>query len=141
MSARDEAVRLYSRGYRDRAPVDEILPQHRAVHAHLIRWGMWAGGRHRGRSLASVERLYRRESNTPASTAPLSADPQIMEMECAVIRLPAAHLLTVRLLYVNRWAPVSICQRSRMRYEAWPAHIATCRAMVVNLLRRYAREI
>lgn len=133
----EEAIRLYSRGYHNRTPVDEILPQHREVHAHLIRWGMWAGGRSRSRSLASVERFYRKESNTPASTAPLSADPQIMEMERAVIRLPDAHRLTVRLLYVNRWAPVSICQRTRMRYEAWPAHIATCRAMVVNLLRRH----
>jgi hypothetical protein len=132
----EEAVRLYSRGYRNRTPVDEILPQHREVHAHLIRWGMWAGARGRNRSLASIEGLYTK-AGTPASTAPLSADPQIMDMERAVIRLPAAHMLTVRLLYVNRFAPVSICQRARMRYEAWPDHIATCRAMVVNLLRRH----
>ena len=134
----EEAVRLYSRGYRDRTPVDEILPQHREVHAHLIRWGMWAGARGRNRSLASVEGLYTK-AGTPASTAPLSADPKIMEMERAVIRLPEAHRLTVRLLYVSRWSPVSICQRGKMRYEAWPEHIATCRAMVVNLLRRYGR--
>lgn len=133
-----DGPRLYSKGYRNRTPTEEILPQHREVHARLVRWGLWAGGRSRSRSLISIESLYRKESNTPASTAPLSADPQVMEMERAVIRLPEAHRLTVRLLYVNRWAPVSICQRTRMRYEAWPQHIATCRAMVVNLLRRHS---
>jgi hypothetical protein len=132
-----EAVRLYSRGYRERTPVDEVKPQHRRVHELLIRWGIWAGARVRNRSLASVEGLYTK-AGTPASTAPLAADPQIMEVERAVIRLPNAHLLTMRLLYVNRWAPLSICQRVRMRYEAWPEHVSCCRSMVVNLLRRHA---
>jgi hypothetical protein len=134
-----EGILLYSKGYRNRTPIEEILPQHRDIHARLIRWGMWAGSRGRSRSLASVEGLYTK-AGTPASTAPLSADPKVMEMERAVIRLPEAHRLTVRLLYVNRWSPVSICQRTKMRYEAWPAHIATCRSMVVNLLRRYGRD-
>lgn len=136
----EEAVRLYSRGYKERTPVDDVKPQHRRVHELLIRWGTWASARSRNRSLASIEGLYTK-AGTPASTAPLGADAQIMDIERAVIRLPNAHLLTVRLLYVNRWAPVSICQRVRLRYESWPEHVDCCRSMVVNLLRRHANSV
>lgn len=139
MAATKEEVTLYSRGYRNRTPVDEILPQHLRVHELLVRWGMWSGARSRTRSLASIESLYTK-AGTPASTAPLSADIVIMDVERAVIKLPQEpdpYRLIIVLLYVRRYAPVSICQTVRLRYEAWPERIATCRSMVVNLLRRH----
>ena len=131
---KEEEPRRYSRGYRMRTPVDEVAPQHRQVHELLTRWGIWANSRASRGGLASIEGLYSR-GGLPPATAPLSADRQILACERAVIRLPEVNRATVRRLYVYRLSALTICQFARLRYEAWPEHIATCRAMVVNLLR------
>jgi hypothetical protein len=133
---KEEEPRLYSRGYRMRTPVDEVAPQHRQVHELLTRWGAWCRVRGARRGLLSVEGLYT-TAGMPPSTAPLSSDPQIMRVERAVLRLPLPHLRTLRWLYVSLWTPLTICKALRppLRYEAWPAHIATCRSMVINRMR------
>lgn len=129
--------RLYSRGHRDRTPVDVVLPQHADIHALLIRWGAWNASRAARRGAASVEGLYSKVG-TPPATAPLAADRQIVDLERAMVAMPAEQKDTLRRLYVFRMTPISICQlrRPRMRYEAWAEHIATCRSMALNLLRR-----
>ena len=130
-------VRLYSRGYSMRAPVDEIAPQHEQVHALLCRWGAWASTRSSaGRSLASVEGLYRRAGTAPA-TAPLAADKAILAVERALIGMPNEQETTLRRLYVYRMTPLAICKMMRppLRYEAWPGHVFVCRAMVINRIR------
>lgn len=136
MAATKVEVTLYSRGYRARTPVDEVDPDQAYLHERLIRWGLWACSKAQGRGLASIEGLYNK-AGTPPSTAPLSADPAIMAVERAVTRMPKEHRDTMRRLYVYRMTPTSICQMVRMRYEAWPAWVRVCRAMVGNLLRRH----
>lgn len=132
----EEQIRLYSRGYRLRAPVDEIAPQHEPVHALLCRWGSWASARRAGRTLASVEGLYTK-AGTPAATAPLAADKSILAVERALVGMPGEHEATIRRLYVYRMTPLAICKMMRppLRYEAWTGHIFTCRCMVINRLR------
>jgi len=131
----DEGPRLHSRGYVDRVPLDVIAEQHLGVHALLIRWGLWSGSRGSA-SLASVEVFSTGKGGTPASTAPMSADPQIMAVERAVLRMPTQHRSTVRMLYVQRLTVLSICKAMHLRYEGWEPWIYTARCMVVNLLRR-----
>lgn len=119
--------------------MDEVAPQHADIHLLFIRWGRWNWERKgRGTNLASAESLYSKVT-TPPSTAPMMADPTLMALERVVIRMPAQHGLTVRLLYIRRYTPYTICSavRPRLRYEAWPAWVFSCRAMAVNLLRRH----
>jgi hypothetical protein len=68
----------------------------------------------------------------------MAADPKIMAVERAVIYMPAQHGSTLRMLYVRRLTPTSICKALHLRYEGWPAWIFACRAMCINLLRRNA---
>ena len=131
----DEQPRLYSKGFRMRTPVDEVAPQHEALHGLLIRWGRWVSQRGKNSSLPSLP-LYSGTGGTPASTAPMAADLQLVAVERAVLRMPMQHADTVRMLYVRRLTANSICQALRMRYEAWPDWAFSCRAMVRNLLRR-----
>jgi hypothetical protein len=141
--------------WQDRTPVDVVAPQHQAIHALLIRWGLWAVNRAKGRSLASIESLYTKE-RTSSSTAPLSADPMLMAVERAMISLPEEARATLVWIYADRLAPISICsalgelRRSKfrrgekpprwavmgLRYEGWSAWAFLCRSMVVNRLRR-----
>lgn len=125
--------------WRDRTPVDEVSPQHEAVHALLIRWGLWNSGRSRGNKLASAESLYCKVAMAP-STAPLGSDPSLMAVERAVIRMPLPHRRTMCMLYVYRWTPHTVCRQIRpgLRFEAWAEWVHTCRCMVWNLLRRHA---
>lgn len=133
----DEAPRLYSKGFSMRTPVDEVAPQHEALHGLLIRWGRWVSQpRGKGSSVVSANSLYSGSGGTPPSTAPMSADQQLIAVERAVLRMPAQHADTVRMLYVRRLTANSICQAMRLRYESWPAWSFSCRAMVRNLLRR-----
>ena len=133
-SPEEEEKLLWSRGYSMRVPVDVVEPQHARVHELLIRWGTWANSRAARPGLASVEGLYTK-AGTPPATAPLSADHQVIACERAVIRMPKLLRDTVRRLYVFRLSPLTVCQYARIRYEAWPRHVAICRSMVVNLLR------
>jgi DNA-directed RNA polymerase specialized sigma24 family protein len=135
MAAEKEEPRLYSRGYSERTPIDEIAPQHEEVHSLLVRWGGWVAKKHGKRSLASIEGLY--SKSTPPSTAPEASDSGLMDVERAVLRMPKDHRKTVVLLYVRRFTPTSICSVLHLRYEGWPAWAFACRAMVRNLLRRY----
>ncbi len=137
MAIEKEEPRLYSRGYRMRAPVEEVAPQHERVHQLLIRWGCWASSRAAKRSLASIESLYTRGGGTPASTAPIAADRTILAVERALIGMPDEHEKTLRRLYVYRMTPLAICKMMRppLRYEAWPGHIFLCRAMTINRMR------
>lgn len=137
MAAEEEETPIRPR-LQDRIPVDEVAPQHAEIHALLVRWGRWNWTRKGGTALASAESLYCKVT-TPPSTAPMASDPALMALERVVIRMPAQHGITVRKLYIFRWTPYTICSfvRPRLRYEAWPAWVFSCRAMVVNLLRRH----
>jgi hypothetical protein len=131
----DDPPRLYSKGFRMRTPVDDVAPQHVGVHGLLIRWGRWVSQRGKKSSLPSFS-LYSGTGGTPPSTAPMAADIQLVAVERSVLRMPMQHADTVRMLYVRRLTANSICQAMRMRYEAWPDWSFSCRAMVVNRLRR-----
>lgn len=135
--ADEELPRLYSKGYEMRVPVEEVAPEHAKVHELLVRWGRWAGSRGRRVGLVSIEAFYTK-GGTPPATAPLGADPLLMEVERAVLRMPSAHRNTIRMIYVYRWSPSTVCGavKPRLRYEAWPEWARTCRCMVVNLLRQ-----
>lgn len=132
----EESPRLYSRGFRDRVPTDQVAPQHIVVHGQLLRWGRWSMTRRHGSSLASAESLYSGKSGTPPSTAPMVADPQIVAVERAVINMPMEHADTLRMLYVRGFTPGSICKALHMRYEGWTHWVFACRAMCRNRLRR-----
>jgi hypothetical protein len=129
-------LRLYSRRYTDDVATDVIAPEHIALHGRLGRWGSWARRRSTGRSLASVEGLYSRGGGSPASTAPLGADLETVEMELAVIRVPdVRQRTTVIRLYVFSLAPHTICVRMlRLKPAQWPAWIHGCREAVLSNL-------
>jgi hypothetical protein len=163
----EEKPRLYSKGFKDRVPVDEVAPQHMVAHRLLIRWGLWCNSRSSGSSLASAEALYSGKGMMPPSTAPLGADPAVMAVERAMIRMPMEYCLLsippiihklhlplkrknmpkrigasglpLKLLYAWRWSPTAICAAlvPRVRPEEWTGHIHKRRAMVINLMRRY----
>ena len=137
LAEEEQLPRLYSKGFKDRTPVDEIPLRQIPVHELLIKWGRWAGQRAKRMGLLSIEGRYTK-GDTPPATAPLSADLLLIDVECAVLRMQKAHRDTLRMLYVYRWSPCSICGalRPRLRYEAWPEWALDCRAMVVNLLKR-----
>lgn len=118
-----------------RVPVDEVAPQHESVHGLLLRWGAWNRQRSAGSSLASIEATYTK-GDTPPATAPLDCDPDIMAAERAVIRMPKEHGATIRMIYVRRFSPFTICRAMRLRYEDFPRWVFTARAMVRNLLHR-----
>jgi len=141
MAGEEEQPRLYSKGFSDRVPVDVIAPKHFVVHSQLVRWGTWSWSRGRGSSLASAESLYSGKGGTPPSTAPMAADPQIMAVERALIRMPMQHADTLRMLYAQRLTPGSICKALHLRYEGWGSWIFMARCMVVNLLRREVSQI
>ena len=57
-----------------------------------------------------------------------------MAIEVAVIRMIVQHRDTLRMLYVFRWTPYTICRqikpRPGLRYESWASWIFSCRAAV-----------
>jgi hypothetical protein len=126
-----------SKPYVDRTPVDVVDPKHADIHSLLIRWGAWARVRAVRRGLLSIEALYRRGGGTPASTAPLSADLEILGLERAMVYMPERNRKTLIRLYVYGFSPISICTMFRIRYEKWAEWIGTCRSMARNLLRRH----
>jgi hypothetical protein len=134
----EEKPRLYSKGFKDRVPVDEVAPQHMVAHGLLIRWGLWCNSRSSGSSLASAEALYSGKGMLPPATAPLGADPQVMLVERCVIRMPMQHGDTLGMLYVRRLSPSSICRAMNLQFERWPKWIFDARCMLVNLMRRHA---
>jgi hypothetical protein len=115
--------------------VDEVAPQHVPIHGRLLRWGIWNRTRRNNAGLASIEGLYTK-CGTPASTAPMAADPDLVAIERAVLHLPMQHMDAIRRLYVKNESPFTVCRVLHMRYEAFPEFMFTARAMVVNLLRR-----
>lgn len=126
-----------------RAPVDEIAPEHQGVDRICRRWGTWNRRRAGGSSLASAESLYTKYG-TPPSTAPLDADPEIMAVELAVIRMVSNEVMqyhgqTVILLYVKNYSPFTICRALKVRYEDFPRWTWTAREMVraALVVRRY----
>jgi DNA-directed RNA polymerase specialized sigma24 family protein len=76
--------------------------------------------------------------STPASSAPAegAALAELVAVERAIAKLPAAHRKTLVLLYVHRLAAHTVSRALRLRFEGWSAWIASCRSMVANLLRR-----
>ena len=132
--------RLFSRGYRERTPVSDVPPEHVQVHSELIVWGNWNRTMRRSASLGSLESLYVKRGSPP-STAPLegSAPRFCVEIERALLRMAAKQRRALRLLYVVRYSPMSICDALRIRPESYAAFMRIARAMVINLRRRYAR--
>lgn len=110
-----------------------MAPGQENLHAWLIRWGRWQSTRRASNALASIEGLYNK-AGSPPSTAPMASDPTLMAIEVAVIRMFIQHRDTLRMFYVYRWTPHTVCRaikpRPGLRYEAWPAWIFSCRAMV-----------
>ena len=147
-----EAPRLYSRA--QRVPVDVVAPQHEDVHADLERWGRWNRERMRSRGCASAESVYER-TRTPGATIE-EIDLRSVAIEKAIIGMPEDCRKTLRWYYFdagylclkaarNRRPGMPcptiaqiICWMLTLRYEAFPQWMFTCRAMVVNLLRRNA---
>lgn len=128
----DETIRLYSR--QARCPVDVIAPQHQDVHALCERWGAWNAERYRAGTSGSVESRYREQ--TPHATGD-GVDPRMIQVERAVLRMPKDYRDTVRMFYVTRTDPRTICKIFTLRYEAFGPWMFTARAMIVNLLRRH----
>ena len=133
MTEEKQEPRLYSRGYADRTPVDEIAPGQLKAHAWLIRWGRWQSESKGRAGLASVEGLYNKVGSPP-STAPMASDPVLMAIERAVIKMPEQHRRTLGLLYVRRFTPYTVCRDLGLRYECWPAWAFACRAMLQRLV-------
>lgn len=134
-------VRLFSRGYSERfVPLSDVPVHHTRVHAELVVWGRWNSTRRKLSSLGSLESLYVK-CGTPPSTAPLaeSAPAFCMEIERSVIRMPTKPRRALRLLYVARYAPSSICSSLHIRPQNYSAFMSICRAMVINLRRRFTR--
>jgi hypothetical protein len=131
-------VKLYSRNYAERTPLDFVAPQHSLIDALLLRWGAWARVKIIRRGLASVESTYRRISDeTPAATAALAIDADVVALERALVTAREPHRKTLVRFYVYRLAPVSICSLMHLRYEAWVPWIFACRAAAAYCLRRY----
>lgn len=131
MNAVSEVPRLYSKPVR--APVDEISERHGQIHAELERWGAWNADRYKAGTSGSVESRYREQ--LPPATGQ-DVDPRMIQLERAVLAMPAQYRDTVRMFYVSRMDPRTICRVFTLRYEVFPAWMATCRAMVLNILRR-----
>lgn len=133
MSMSTDELRLYSRRYTNDIATDVIAPEHAPVHVRLSRWGSWARRRSTGRSLASVEGLYSRGGGSPASTAPIGADQEIVDVELAVARVPdMRQRSTVIRLYVFSFAPHTICVRMlRIQPAAWAEWVYGCRKAVL----------
>lgn len=134
----EDEPRLYSKGFQDRVPVDEVAPGQLTAHAWFIRWGRWQGTRPSSPGLASIEGLYVK-AGTPPSTAPMASDPTLMAIEVVVLDMPIPHRDTMCMLYVRRLTPYTICRSLKpgLRYESWPNWIFSCRAMA----QRMAYEI
>jgi hypothetical protein len=161
------APRLFSRGFEaDQSVVvfDHVEPKHAAIHALLVRWGTWARARAQRRGGGTtVESLYERGGDgTPPSTAPNGPDPELVRVERAMLRMPRERAgvrglrwisegrarlrvadvhespgLTLRLLYAQRWQPLTICAMlvPHLRPVAWAAHVGIQRAMAQNVFR------
>jgi DNA-directed RNA polymerase specialized sigma24 family protein len=124
--------RLYSRPAR--VPVDVVEPQHEDIHAELEKWGRWNRERSRARGCASAESVYER-TRTPGSTVE-EVDLRSVAIEKAVLRMPEQQRDTTRLFYVQGVSPHGICRVFTLRYESFQGWMFTCRAMVLNLLRK-----
>lgn len=159
-----EPLRFVSRRFNaEGPPLDCVEPRHAGIHLLLLRWASWARLRPKaGGSVGSVESLYRRMGGTPAATAPLGADPELLEVELALLRMPVERVTlwrrrvngsrprrlvvkvlempgaTLRCLYAWRWQPVTICAalEPRLRPVAWPAHVGTMRSLLAAALAK-----
>jgi DNA-directed RNA polymerase specialized sigma24 family protein len=130
-------TRLYSRGHRDHVPLTDIPPQHARLHEELIVWGRWNSSRRYRLALASLEGRYTK-LGSPPTTAPLSEQTPsyCVELERAVLRLPSKPRRAVRLLYVARYSPSSICAALFIRPQRYSAFMHVVRCMISNIRRR-----
>ena len=131
--AKDQRMERWNRAWMKRGR-DEVDLKHNAVDGELRRWGAWSAARYKASSSGSVESRYREQT---ARTTGESVDPRMVAIDRAVLRLPKKCRDAVRLYYVVRKPPASICKLLTLRFEDFFPFISSCRAMVVNLLRRH----
>jgi hypothetical protein len=132
---KEEKPRLWSRGFKIRAPLDEVAPEHAKVHELCVRWGLWVRRRSPSTSLASIEGLYSK-GGTPPATAPLSADPALAAVEMSVQRIMLfQHRRLVIMLYILRCSGYTICRAIRLPFEAYPGETYRARSMVQSGVR------
>jgi len=125
-------------------PADAIAPQHQVIHGWLEDWGRWSREKRSRLACGSAEGRYlpRRpqgevwEYEPPRASLPQVPNLQNLAVDRAVLRLPEQHRKAVKMFYVERRDPRAICRVLVLRWAAFPEFINTCRAMVLNLMRK-----
>jgi hypothetical protein len=137
----DEPVRLYSK--QKLVAADSVLPQHRAIHEDLDRWGSWLRERYDPVTCGSIEKKYEKGGRdaTPPSTAPQPADPRLTAIDQVVrlmrMRVPQ-HAECLTRFYLQRAEPAELCRRIAIHPRDFPRFMGHCRSMVLNILRELA---
>jgi hypothetical protein len=125
-------------GYRTtNIATSEIPEKHRELHQELLIWGAWNRSKRRLANLGSVEGLYRRFGG-PASMASLSQEAPAFcaELEIIVLKLPTKPRRFIRLVYVTRFAPQSVCAALYIRPARFAAFFNITLHIITNLRRR-----
>lgn len=134
----EDEPRLYSkpRSGRDRVAVDEVKPEHRAIHADLERWGAWNRERKSAGTCESLEKNFDDDGGrtTKRSTVSLPTDPRLVAIEAVMRRMHYGHHLCIKLFYAKRLEPNKICHAIDIRYEDFAQWMYDARQMVINLL-------
>ena len=124
--------------------MDRVSEKHRQIHEDLESWGRWSRERRTRMACGSAEGRYlpRRpqgevwEYEPPRASLPQVPNLYNLAVDRAVLRLPERHRKAVKMFYVERRDPRALCRALALRWAAFPELMATCRDMVLNLMRK-----
>ena len=127
---------------RSRLPVDEVKPEHQAIHEELEKWGAWNRDRRKRRSTCgSIEGNYRirsRDWHYPEmeEMMPHIVNPRMVVLDKAILQMPEQHRAFLRSYYVNKTPPEIVCRVQHVQRADFARWMDHARSMVMNLLRR-----
>lgn len=136
----DETVRLYAR--EPRVPVDDVLPQHQAVHADLERWGAWNRERYQQGMCSSIEKRFdnRGAREVGKAIVTLPPDPKLRQIDTTVrhmaLRVPE-HAMAIKLYYADKRSPQTICRMLGIHWKDFGRWMGHARSMVMNIAREF----
>lgn len=151
MTEQKEEPRLYTR--QPRGPVDQVAPQHVAIHAELEAWGRWSRDKYQQGTCDSVEKRFDPGEGgrkvRPPSMPALPENPQYRQLDRVVRHMrmwlnqhgEAVVLYYVGQLYRGRNVPCEpriICRMLHIHWTMFGPLMFDSRAAVINLLRRGA---
>jgi len=125
-----------------------IEPRHLAIDGELEDWGRWSRERAKRLKCGSAEGKYRPrngnidmgwEHNAPEPTPVELPNLRMVELDRAILDVPARHKLALKLHYVEKSPKEKICRSVHIGFWMFPDFMSAARDMVLNLLRRNAK--